>query len=80
VDGFGDDYVHSARELLRVYVEEPDELAPDALKPYQNAENIAAAATGKLLESHSRRREDVELIVSPEHYFTKNCGFTEINL
>jgi len=41
--------VHSARELLRVYVEEPDELAPDALKPYQNAENIAAAATGKYL-------------------------------
>jgi hypothetical protein len=49
VDGFGEDYVHSARELLSTWVNEPETLDPAALKPYQNAENIAAAATGKLL-------------------------------
>jgi hypothetical protein len=41
--------VHSARELLSTWVNEPETLDPAALKPYQNAENIAAAATGKLL-------------------------------
>lgn len=49
MDEFGDDYVSSVRELLDTWVNHPDELDPAALKPYQNAENIAAAATGKFL-------------------------------
>ncbi|GAB7353826.1 hypothetical protein MBLNU459_g4199t2 [Dothideomycetes sp. NU459] len=45
VTGYAGDYVHAARELLTDWVNNPDEMAPAALKPYQNAENIAAAAT-----------------------------------
>ncbi|KAB2574501.1 hypothetical protein DIS24_g6748 [Lasiodiplodia hormozganensis] len=39
------DYVAAARDLLKGWVEDPDSFGDDALKPYQNAENIAAAAT-----------------------------------
>ncbi|KAL8678715.1 MAG: hypothetical protein Q9186_004949 [Xanthomendoza sp. 1 TL-2023] len=46
VDGFGDDYVVAARGLLDAWVNHKDDLADGALKPFQNAENIAAAATG----------------------------------
>lgn len=49
VVGFGDDYITAARDLLSTWVNNPKDLAPGALKPYQNAENIAAAATGKSL-------------------------------
>lgn len=45
VDGFGDEYVVAARSFLDAWVNHQDELDPNALKPYQNAENIAAAAT-----------------------------------
>ncbi|KAL8799068.1 MAG: hypothetical protein Q9182_006164 [Xanthomendoza sp. 2 TL-2023] len=45
VDGFGDDYVVAARGLLDAWVNHKDDLADGALKPFQNAENIAAAAT-----------------------------------
>ncbi|KAI9752549.1 MAG: hypothetical protein M4579_005586 [Chaenotheca gracillima] len=45
VDGFGDSYVDSARGLLNAWVNDPDSIEPDSLKPWQNAENIAAAAT-----------------------------------
>jgi hypothetical protein len=62
VGGFGDDYVSSARELLSTWINEPDTLDPAALKPYQNAENIAAAATGKSLAI--RRSDGMKLIVS----------------
>ena len=45
VKDFGEEYVVAARSLLDTWVNRPDELHEDALKPYQNAENIAAAAT-----------------------------------
>lgn len=46
---YGNDYVKAARLFLLDWVamKFPD----DALKPFQNAENIAAAATGQLLLS-----------------------------
>ena len=44
VDGHGKDYTSAARELRNDWVNHGD-LGPNALKPYQNAENIAAAAT-----------------------------------
>ena len=47
VDGFGDDYVVAARALKDTWVDNRDDLAEGALQPFQNAENIAAAATGK---------------------------------
>lgn len=47
VTGYSGDYVHAARELLSDWVNNPDSMDPAALKPYQNAENIAVAATGK---------------------------------
>lgn len=47
VDGFGDDYTPAARELLDTWVNHRDDLADGALQPFQNAESIAAAATGK---------------------------------
>lgn len=43
---YGDDYVAAARAFLSDWVDHADEMHPDALKPYQNAEKIAAAATG----------------------------------
>jgi hypothetical protein len=46
---FGDDYITAARDLLSTWVNNPDDLAEGALAPYQNAENIAAAATGESL-------------------------------
>lgn len=46
VIGYGDDYVDAARAFLNDWVNDKDEMHPNALKPYQNAENIAAAATG----------------------------------
>jgi hypothetical protein len=49
VDGFGEDYITAARDLLSTWVNNPEDLAEGALAPYQNAENIAAAATGKSL-------------------------------
>jgi hypothetical protein len=49
VDGFGEDYITAARDLLSTWVDSPEDLAEGALAPYQNAENIAAAATGKSL-------------------------------
>lgn len=45
VDGFGDDYTAAARSFLDTWVNNPGSLDPNALSPYQNAENIAAAAT-----------------------------------
>ncbi|KAK0650558.1 hypothetical protein DIS24_g6682 [Lasiodiplodia hormozganensis] len=45
VVGYGDDYVTTARAFLSDWVNHADEMHPNALKPYQNAENIAAAAT-----------------------------------
>lgn len=47
VDGYEDDYTVAARHFLDDWVNHQDELAPGALKPFQNAENIAAAATGE---------------------------------
>jgi hypothetical protein len=49
VTGFGEDYITAARDLLSTWVNNPEDLAEGALAPYQNAENIAAAATGKSL-------------------------------
>lgn len=49
VDGFGDDYVSAARGLLDAWVNHRDDLAEGALQPFQNAENIAAAATGEYI-------------------------------
>lgn len=49
VDGFDDKYVTAARELLTAWNEDPESLPEGALYPYENAENIAAAATGKSL-------------------------------
>lgn len=46
VDGFGEDYTPAARDLKTAWTDSPDDLAPGALQPWQNAENIAAAATG----------------------------------
>lgn len=54
VVGSSDDYVKNARQLLTYWVEHPDEKDMNALKPYQNAENIAAAATG-MNSSHVNR-------------------------
>ncbi|KAI4265172.1 MAG: hypothetical protein L6R38_009609, partial [Xanthoria sp. 2 TBL-2021] len=45
VDGFGEDYTPAARDLKTAWTDSPDDLAPGALQPWQNAENIAAAAT-----------------------------------
>ena len=42
---YGDDYTVAARAFLDDWVNHRDELDPGALKPFQNAENIAAAAT-----------------------------------
>lgn len=47
VDGFGDDYITTARNFLSTWVNNPDDLEDGASNPYQNAENIAAAATGE---------------------------------
>ncbi|KAL8703681.1 MAG: hypothetical protein Q9201_003135 [Fulgogasparrea decipioides] len=49
VDGFGDDYVVAARGLLDAWVNHKDDLADGALQPFQNAENIAAAATAGMM-------------------------------
>lgn len=49
VDGFDDKYATAARELLTAWNEDPESLPEGALYPYENAENIAAAATGKSL-------------------------------
>lgn len=46
VDDYGEDYVAAARALLSDWVDREDEMHSNSLKPYQNAENIAAAATG----------------------------------
>ncbi|KAK7711842.1 hypothetical protein SLS64_005113 [Diaporthe eres] len=48
------DYVSAAREFLSDWVDDPDSMDPNALKPYQNAENIAAAATGMTLDHITR--------------------------
>lgn len=53
VTGFGDDYVTAARGLLDAWVNSPGDLAEGALQPFQNAENLAAAATGRLCSSAS---------------------------
>ncbi|KAL1622130.1 hypothetical protein SLS54_005195 [Diplodia seriata] len=46
VTGFGDDYVPAARAFLQKWVADPDTMKKDdGPKPYQNAENVAAAAT-----------------------------------
>ncbi|KKY13131.1 hypothetical protein UCDDS831_g09298 [Diplodia seriata] len=46
VVGFGDDYVPAARAFLQKWVADPDTMKKDdGPKPYQNAENVAAAAT-----------------------------------
>ncbi|USW53397.1 Putative metallopeptidase, catalytic domain superfamily [Septoria linicola] len=42
---YGNDYVVAARAFLKDWVEDPGSFPDAALKPYQNAENIAAAAT-----------------------------------
>lgn len=47
VTGYAGDYVHAAREFLTDWVNDPNSMDPAALQPYQNAENIAAAATGE---------------------------------
>lgn len=53
VDGFGDDYTAAARALLDAWVNHRDDLADGALKPFQNAESIAAAATGEYFTIYS---------------------------
>ncbi|KAF2089452.1 hypothetical protein K490DRAFT_72221 [Saccharata proteae CBS 121410] len=45
VDGYGDDYTVAARAFLNDWVNDPGSLPTNALKPYQNAENLAASAT-----------------------------------
>ncbi|EJD37544.1 hypothetical protein AURDEDRAFT_173402 [Auricularia subglabra TFB-10046 SS5] len=45
VGGFGNEYVSAAREFLDAWVDDPGSLDPNAIKPWQNAENLAAAAT-----------------------------------
>ena len=48
VDGYeGEDYTTAARHFKDDWVNHRDELSPEALAPFQNAENIAAAATGE---------------------------------
>jgi hypothetical protein len=49
VTGFGEEHVTAARKLLLMWNDDPEGLAEDALYPFENAENIAAAATGKSL-------------------------------
>jgi hypothetical protein len=45
VDGFGDDYITAARNLLSAWVNDPNSLVEGALEPWQNAENVEAAAS-----------------------------------
>ncbi|OJD37394.1 sgnh hydrolase [Diplodia corticola] len=45
VQGYGDDYTSAARAFLTSWVNDKDSMDDNALKPYQNAENVAAAAT-----------------------------------
>ncbi|KAL9611158.1 MAG: hypothetical protein Q9167_004180 [Letrouitia subvulpina] len=63
VDGFGDDYVTAARGFLDAWVNSPDELAENALQPFQNAENLAAAATDMQLHKHTHTNRDLSTLI-----------------
>ena len=79
VDGFGEDYTPAARELKNTWANNPDDLAPGALQPWQNAENIAAAATG-MFTLVLRRVMLTNIFPCVEWWFIKSCGFTDISL
>ena len=90
VDGFGDDYVTAARALASTWMNDPNSLDPNALKPYQNAENIAAAATGKIdppkMENGRPRSVSSDGLICgvslslTEWWFLASCKFDNIDL
>lgn len=51
VDGYGDAYTRAARDLKDGWVNHRDDLAEGALQPFQNAESLAAAATGMFIHN-----------------------------
>ncbi len=82
VDGFGEEYTKAAREFKDAWVNDKDSLADGAIQPWQNAESLAAAATGTSFDDPRYTLCDFisNLPSLAEWWFLQSCKFTDISL